>query len=79
MKRKKRKRKDYQPYDGFHDLRKFNLPDDVFMKLWRVQEFLYLQNQKRDYLRKYAPLEWEKLKDLSAQYQLILLQYDEIE
>lgn len=69
----KMKRKNYTPYPGFYDLRIFNLNPKEFTAAWRVQEFLYRQSLKREYYKRLAPLEWEKLKDLSAQFQMILL------
>lgn len=68
-----RKKKDYAPYPGFYDLRIFNLNPKEFSATWRVQEFLYRQSLKRDYYKRFAPLEWGKLKELSTQFQMILL------
>ena len=73
MLRVKLKYKDYTPYPGFYDLRIFDLNSKEFFAAWRVQEFLYRQSIQRDYYKQFAPLEWEKLKDLSAQFQMILL------
>ncbi|MFR9048620.1 MAG: hypothetical protein ACLVJZ_08430 [[Clostridium] leptum] len=38
-----------------------------------MQDFLYRQSLKREYYKCFAPLEWERLKDLAAQFQMILL------
>lgn len=73
MLKSKRKKKDYTPYPGFYDLRIFDLNPKEFFAAWRVQEFLYRQSLQREYYKRFAPLEWEKLKDLSAQLQMVLL------
>lgn len=66
-------KKNYTPYPGFYDLRIFNLNPKEFSAAWRVQEFLYRQSLKRDYYKQFALLEWERLKELSAQFQMVLL------
>lgn len=63
----------YSPYPGFYDLRVFNLNPKEFSAAWLVQDFLYRQSLKREYYKCFAPLEWERLKDLAAQFQMILL------
>ena len=63
----------YSPYPGFYDLRVFNLNPKEFSAAWRMQDFLYRQSLKREYYKCFAPLEWERLKDLAAQFQMILL------
>ena len=63
----------YTPYPGFHDLRIFNLNRKEFSAAWRVQVFLYRKSLKRESYKCFAPLEWERLKDLEAQFQMILL------
>ena len=69
----KRRKKEYTPYPGFYDLRIFNLnPKEIFAAS-RVQEFLYRQSLKQDYYKHFVPLERERLKDLAAQFQMILL------
>lgn len=67
------KYKDYTPYPGFYNLRIFDLNSKEFFATWHVQEFLYCQSMRKDYYKQFAPLEWEKLKDLSAQLEMILL------
>lgn len=44
---KKKKIKDYCLYDGFYDLREFDIPDKDFLKLWTVQQFLYEVEERR--------------------------------
>ncbi len=73
MLKSKRKKKDYIPYPGFYDLRIFDLNPKEFFAAWRMQEFLYRQSLQREYYKRFAPLEWEKLKDLSARLQMVLL------
>lgn len=73
MLKSKLKKKDYTPYPGFYDLRIFDLNSKEFFTAWRVQDFLYRQSKQRDYYKQFAPMEWEKLKDLSAQLQMSLL------
>lgn len=73
MLKSKLKYKDYTPYPGFYDLRIFKGNSKEFFAVWRVQEFLYRQSMQRNYYKHFAPLEWEKLKDLSAQLQMVLL------
>lgn len=69
----KMKRRNYTPYPGFYDLRIFDLNSKEFAAACRVQEFLYQRSLRRDYYKRFAPMEWERLKELSAQFQMILL------
>ena len=46
-----RKRKNYQPFPGFCDLRLFDLNSKQFEAAWRVQEYLYRASKCREYYR----------------------------
>jgi hypothetical protein len=65
--------KEYVPFDGFYDLREYDIPKQDFLKLWRVQRFLYEVEQKRRAGHIHPQI--AKVRDLSAQYQQILFQY----
>ena len=73
MQQPKRKRKEYQPYPGFCDLRLFELNSKQFAAAWRVQEYLYRASKCREYYRQFAPDRWIALQDLSALMQMFLL------
>ena len=68
---------EYTPFDGFYDLREFDIPKKIFIKLWKVQKFLYVseQNRKKGMYR-HMKEELYKVKELSAHYQQILLSYN---
>jgi len=66
---------EYKPYMGFYDLRKYNLSKKIFLKLWNIQDMLYDMIIKKEYYKKWHPIQWEKAKELSASYQQILFQY----
>lgn len=63
----------YIPYKGFHDLREFDISRKNFRKLWKIQDALYSESKNKDYLKKRDPVRWNNLKNLSAEYQKILL------
>lgn len=64
----------YAPYPGFYDLRAFDIPNKAdFIGLWRLQEYLYSQEQQRQ--SGYRFLNMTELQDLSAKYQHTLFQY----
>jgi len=69
----KLKKKNYQPYPGFYDLRIFNLNPREFFAAWRIQDYLYRTSKQREYYKRYAPYQWEQIKDLAAQLQMFLL------
>lgn len=66
-------KKNYTPYPGFYDLRIFNLNQKEFSTAWRVQDFLYSKSLGREYYKRYAPVEWERFKDILTYLQMILL------
>ena len=47
MRQPERKRKNYQPFPGFCDLRLFDLDSKQFEAAWRVQEYLYRASKCR--------------------------------
>lgn len=69
--------RNYQKNKGFFDLsiQPDTLSDIEYAKILRLQNFLAEQNQKSEYLRKFNPIQWEKLKNLAARLQQIILQY----
>lgn len=73
MQQPERKRKNYQPYPGFYDLRLFDLNPKQFAAAWRVQEYLYRESKCRAYYRQYTPERWTELQDLSVSLQMFLL------
>lgn len=69
---RKRKR-DYTPYAGFYDLRAFKLPWHVFLKMWRIQNFLStVETDRRNGI---VHPQIDKIKITSTEYQQCLLQY----
>jgi len=66
---------EYKPYRGFYDLRDFTLPKKIFGQLWRAQAALYKMSKNKAYLKEWHPGQWAKAKELSADYQSVLLQH----
>ena len=71
--------KKYKPFKGFYDLRDYEIPDKEFIKLWSIQEFLSDVRDKKEYYKKYSPYQWEYIKEISANYQQILLNKNKYE
>lgn len=69
----KLKKKDYQPYPGFYDLRIFDLNPREFFAAWRIQDYLYRTSKSRDYYKRFAPHQWEQIKEAAARFQMFLL------
>lgn len=67
--------KDYQPIKGFYDLREYEIPDDKFIELWKIQEYLKSFDKDKITIKSIAPEFWNHLKDLSGSYQQQLLSY----
>lgn len=65
----------YKPYKGFYDLREFDLTNEMFRKLWKIQEFLFTSSKQKDYLKNRNPIQWNNLRNMSAEYQRILLSH----
>lgn len=70
-----KKIEEYKPYKGFYDLREYNLPKEVFLKLWEIQEYLNYVKERKDYFKKMDANTWRKAKELSAYYQRCLFDY----
>ena len=68
---------DYVTYQGFYDLRCFDMPITIFKKLWKIQAFLFNISKNKKYYKKWHLNQWEEAKELSAKYQNILFQYEE--
>ncbi len=73
------KQEEYTPFNGFCDLMELDLPKKIFIKLWKIQQFLYECEQSRK-MGKYLYMDEElnKVKELSAHYQQILFQYKKV-
>ena len=67
---------DYKPLKGFYDLRNYKLPKKKFITLWETQLSLSEMEKNKTYYKKWHPAQWEKAKELSAQYQFLLFMYD---
>lgn len=65
----------YKPYKGFYDLREYDLPNEMFRKLWKAQDYLFEQSKQKDYLKKRDPVQWNNLKKISGDYQKLLLSH----
>ena len=67
---------EYTPFDGFYDLRDFDIPKKIFIKFWKVQKFLYKCEQNRK-MGRYLCMkeELDKVKEFSAHYQQLLFLY----
>lgn len=67
----------YHPHNGFFDLSKkpSTLTKNEYAKLIKLQNFLVEQNQNKDYLIKHDPIQWGKLKELSAEIQAIYFEH----
>lgn len=69
----KLKKKDYNPYPGFYDLRIFNLNSREFFAAWKAQDYLFRVSKQRSYYKQFAPHQWEQIKDLAAELKMFLL------
>ena len=66
----------YKPYQGFYDLREYNIPKKIFNKLWYIQDILFEMNKNEGYYKKWHSGQWQKAQQLSAEYQNILFQME---
>jgi dsDNA-binding SOS-regulon protein len=66
---------------GFFDISKRpkSLSKREQEKIQQMQMFLADQNEKREYLKKHEPTQWEKLKDTAAELQQIILSHWSLE
>ena len=67
----------YRPRKGWFDLteRPVTLTKVEYAKLIKVQEYLSWQEGNKKYLMKFEPVQWQKMKELSADYQAIVLEH----
>ena len=67
----------YEPLKGFFDLtqRPKNLTKKEYAKILKMQEYLAEQETNKEYLKKFEPMQWQKMKELSADYQAIVLEH----
>ena len=67
----------YRPHKGFYDLteRPVTLNKTEYAKLIKIQEYLSWQEGNKKYLMKFEPAQWQKMKELSADYQAIVLEH----
>ena len=69
--------KQYRPHKGFFDLsaQPKGLNDVQYAKILKTQNFLAEMNKNKNYLIKFEPIEWGKLKELSGQLQNIIYEF----
>lgn len=67
----------YRPVKGFFDLseKPEKLSKLEYAKIIEAQNMLVFQNNSQDYLKKFNPTQWEKLKDFSAALQQLIFRY----
>jgi len=63
----------YSPYPGFLDLRDYELPKRDFMRWWKVQDMLTHMQKRAEYFKKYHPAQWQKAQEISAEYNMIIM------
>lgn len=66
------KQTEYQPIQGFYDLREYNLSATEFKKLWKIQRTLKFIEDRKEYYMKFDLNTWQKAQIMSAEYQQIL-------
>jgi len=66
--------KNYKPHPGFYDLsvKSATLTTIEFAKVLKIQEYLAWQESNKAYLIKLEPIQWQEMKELSADYQGIV-------
>lgn len=66
----------YKPHKGFFDLsmQPKELSNIKYAKILEAQNFLARMSKDKDYLLKFNPTQWDKLKELSCQLQQIILE-----
>lgn len=67
----------YKPTEGFFDLSKKpdKLPKLEYAKILEAQAELVFQNERREYLKKFNPTQWEKLKEFSEALQQVIFSH----
>ncbi len=66
------KQLEYQPIQGFYDLREYDLSAKDFEKLWKIQRALKFIEDRKAYYMKFDLNTWQKAQIASAEYQQIL-------
>ena len=66
--------KNYKPHPGFYDLsvKSATLTTIEFAKVLKIQVYLAWQESNKAYLIKLEPIQWQEMKELSADYQGIV-------
>ena len=72
--------KNYKPHPGFYDLseRPATLTKVEYIKLLKIQAYLAWQENNKKYLIKWEPIQWQEMKELSADYQGIVAEHWDI-
>jgi len=72
--------KNYKPHLGFYDLseKPKTLTKIEYAKVLKIQEFLFEQFVHTAYLKEYASIQYEKDKQISANYQSIVKEHWDI-
>ena len=67
----------YKPHQGFYDLseRPATLTKVEYIKLLKIQAYLAWQENNKKYLIKWEPIQWQEMKELSADYQGIVAEH----
>ena len=67
----------YKPHEGFIDLSQKPeiLIRKEYAKILRIQDFLVCQSENKEYLKMFEPIQYEKVKEVSARYQIIISEY----
>ena len=68
----------YKSYEGFYDLRCYEIPARIFKKLWHIQDVFFEMNKNKKYYKKWHSAQWQEAQELSADYQRILFQFREL-
>jgi len=69
--------KNYKPHKGFYDLseRSKSLTKIEYAKVLRIQEYIASQVKNVNYLKKHIPMQYQKLVELTANYQFIIWEH----
>jgi len=67
----------YKPHQGFYDLSKKpeTLTKMEYAKVLKIQGYLAWQENNKKYLIKWEPIQWQEMKELSADYQGIVAEH----
>jgi len=69
--------KNYEPHKGFYDLseRPKSLTKIEYAKILRIQEYIISQVKNVNYLKKHCCVGYQKLVELTANYQFIIREH----